>query len=175
MLSSRQQKTQISLYRACKNNSVLRAKSALDQGASIDLPDGTAGQNMPIHIAAMFGASHTIQLLFERGADLHAKNQRGRTALDVARRIGEKEAAALLETLAEGGRVHLEGSGDDDDDDNEQAQLSLFDACRSNEPLLATDAILGGADVDAADGSTASNRPLHVAAVYGACEVIELL
>lgn len=175
MLASRQQKTQISLYRACKNNSLGRARSALDSGASVDLPDGTAGQNTALHIAAMFGSAHCIQLLAERGADLNLKNRRGRTALETARWVGEKEATAMLEALAEGGRVHLEGSGDDDDDDEQAAQLSLFSACQSNEVSKATDAILGGANLDAVDGSSTANRPVHVAALYGAVQVIELL
>lgn len=174
-VSSKQQKAQTSLYRACKNNQLARAAAALRNGASIELPDSTAGENRPLHIAAMFGAVHVIQLLAENGVDLDTLNKRGRTPLDVARRIGEKEAAALLEALAEGRRVHLEGSGDDDEDGDEEVhQAALFSACRYDAAGGASDAILGGADLEAVDGATA-NRPLHVAAIYGSVRVIELL
>jgi len=177
-ISSKQQKAQLSLYRACKNNQIKRAAAAIGNGASIELPDGTLGENRPLHIAAMFGAVHVIQLLDERGVDLDALNRRGRTALEVARRIGEKEAAALLEAVAEGRRVHLEGSGDDDEEEDGVAQraeqLALLTACQHDKVNSATDAILAGADVDVADSLTA-NRPMHVAAIHGSVHVIELL
>lgn len=38
----------------------------------------------PLHDAALNGHIRLVKLLVERGADIHAKNRRGKTPLDIA-------------------------------------------------------------------------------------------
>jgi len=112
---------QATLVRACKNNELKQAKSAIDKGANVALPDDSDVENMPMHIAACFGATHVICLLHEHGAELEPKNAKKRTPLQIAERVGEQGSISVLTALIEGKPVTLDGDADDDADDAEPA------------------------------------------------------
>ena len=63
--------------------SVESLKLLLDAGGEINLKDNTRGQT-PLHGAAFWGWNAAVQLLVERGADLNAKDNQGKTPIDSA-------------------------------------------------------------------------------------------
>ena len=66
----------------------------LDHGARPDTA-GPSGKTA-LMFAAMFNRSEILRLLIERGADPAARDVDGLSALDVARRMGANDTAALL-------------------------------------------------------------------------------
>lgn len=52
--------------------------------------------NLPIHDAALCENTQVLEFLLEMGADRNAKNDKGMTALDIARKIKNAKAVALL-------------------------------------------------------------------------------
>ena len=58
----------------------------LERGAPINAVD-ESGQTV-LHLAVASGPDSVVKLLAEKGADLFAKDQRGRTPLDVALGVG---------------------------------------------------------------------------------------
>jgi ankyrin repeat protein len=66
------------------DDSLDAARAVVELGVDVDEtdPDG----NTALHHAAMFGAEEIVQLLADNGADLYAKNNEGKTPLEVARR-----------------------------------------------------------------------------------------
>jgi hypothetical protein len=73
------------------------AELLLDRGADINAPNGVTG-NTPLASAALAGKTAMVRVLLERGADTTARDKRGHTALELARRMGKSnEVIALLE------------------------------------------------------------------------------
>ena len=50
--------------------------------------------------AAGSGQKDTVQLLLQRGANKALKDDRGKTAADIARELGHKEVVAVLDAAA---------------------------------------------------------------------------
>jgi hypothetical protein len=71
------------------------AKLLLGKGASVDLCDGN--KNTALHYAAGYGQAESVKLLLEHGADKGAKNEDGKTPLEVAQLNEHAEVVALLE------------------------------------------------------------------------------
>lgn len=81
----------------------------LDQGAGIneiseskknDERMREAGIKNALCMAAWQGHSHVLDLLLERGADLSAKDSKGRTALELAEIAGHESYVAILNRTA---------------------------------------------------------------------------
>ena len=72
----------------------------LDHGAAVDGigPDGRT----PLMMAAMFNRTGLVDLLLERGADLHARAADGVDARAAAAAMGAAETEAQLARLMEG-------------------------------------------------------------------------
>jgi len=49
-----------------------------------------------LHLASYKGNVEIIQALLKRGADVYARNDKGRTPSDEARSVGEREITRLL-------------------------------------------------------------------------------
>ena len=78
---------------------------ALAWGADVDAVD--AEGNTALHGAAIRGANSTVRLLLEEGAQIDARNTRGRMPLDIAEDASDArsqpETAALLRELMKEG------------------------------------------------------------------------
>ena len=70
-------------------------KLLLDKGAEIDARDNS--QQTPLHIAAW----NVVKLLLRAGANPYALNRRGQTPAEVARLLGARQAARILEAWQE--------------------------------------------------------------------------
>ena len=100
----------------------------------------------PLHVAARWGSVDVCRLLLEHGANVHARNAHGQTALHDASSNPEKVGQLLLDAGADVGARDAEGN------------TALHRALQNSESVrLLLDA---GADVDArnAEGETALHR-----------------
>jgi len=81
------------LHLAAMRDCRLVAEFLLDDGADVNAP---GGQGTPLHLAATAGHKEMAELLIARGADLTAKNQAGKTPLEVAKQKGHSILYELL-------------------------------------------------------------------------------
>ena len=103
----------------------------------------------PLHVAARWGSVDVCRLLLEHGANVHARNAHGQTALHDASSNPEKVGQLLLDAGADVGARDAEGN------------TALHRALQNSESVrLLLDA---GADVDArnAEGETALHRAIQ--------------
>jgi len=75
----------------------------LDQGADINTRFGDDGST-PLIVAIMSGATGTVKLLLDRGADVNLADSRGRTPVILAVAEGHSEVVDIL--LKKGANVH---------------------------------------------------------------------
>ena len=94
------------LHHACQNGHKEAAKTLLRAGASANEPGGLAQmarypqELRPLHWAAFMGHGDVVRLLLEHGADVHAKDGDGRSALFLATRWAH---AGAVQALLDGG------------------------------------------------------------------------
>ncbi|TDD73128.1 hypothetical protein E1262_01205 [Jiangella aurantiaca] len=84
------------LHKAAQGGSVDVTRLLLDHGAFIDLQSPTLGHT-PLFDAVWYKSHEVAAYLLDRGAKTTLLSHYGLTALDVARRDGLKETAALIE------------------------------------------------------------------------------
>jgi ankyrin repeat protein len=94
---------QVSLVDERRRTPLHLARTAPIARRLLDAPGGQshldardATDNTPLHAAALRGDRAHVELLIERGADLHARNHANCTALDIAVKHGRDAASALL-------------------------------------------------------------------------------
>ena len=92
---------------ACSRSSLEVDKLLLDNGSAIDAGDSVSGRNALIR-ASSVGKADLVRLLLEEGADAHAKDSLGYTALDCARNWGKTEVVELLTRWAESQKEALD-------------------------------------------------------------------
>eukprot|EP00128_Syssomonas_multiformis_P007905 Colp12_sorted_trinity150504_noHs@18014 len=68
--------------------------------AGVDINSADYDFRTALHLAAATGQEEVVQLLLARGADVHAQDRFGNTALDDARRGGHHEVADFLSKVA---------------------------------------------------------------------------
>ena len=82
------------LVQAAEDDNVETMKTLLQQGAS---PDQRNGKKVPaLHFTAIYGNRGAAQLLLNAGADVHAKDGDGKTAVDWAYDLEHPEFATWL-------------------------------------------------------------------------------
>jgi ankyrin repeat protein len=138
-----------------------------DLGPSSNLPDAIASmgqeeKNKIMLCAAKHGCSQTVALLIEKGADLNAKDKKGRTPLHAAAGKGHLKIAKLL----------IESDADVNATDEDGMTL-LHAAAWKGHTEIVEFLIESGADVNAKDND--GWTPLHDAAEEGHLETVKLL
>ncbi len=148
---------------AAKAGNVSMIQKLLEKGVDIQsqgLQDHET--DTALHLASEFGNEATVRLLLTKGADFHAKDEKGWTALHHAASRDNKQVVELL--LESGADVHAK---------NKQGITALHRAVYYGTEQVVRLLLEYGADVHAKDekGWTA----LHLAALCGKEQVVELL
>jgi ankyrin repeat protein/beta-lactamase regulating signal transducer with metallopeptidase domain len=119
---------------------------------------------LSLHEAAAAGDLEQVNKLLAQGADIHAKDEDGRTPLHSAAWYGQKDVVAVL--LAQGANVNeADGSG----------KTPLHLAANFGQKLVPELLLAQGTQINARD--KAGNAPLHAAAGFAAVseDLLELL
>lgn len=133
----------------------------LRNGYDPDIKD--SGKRTPLSYAARNGHEKAVQLLLNRGADIHAKGNgpgggggdhywsySDQTPLMYAARNGEVAVVRLL--LFSGADVSAKGFSDRDSDDHTYGQTALMYAVRNGHEAVVRVLLSSGADVNAGEG-----------------------
>ena len=168
------------IHQAADAGDLAKVKAFIQEG--IDVNTKVHGCT-PLHCAARYGHKEVAQLLIAKGADVNAKDTRGRTPIDLAINQGRKEIAKLL--LSKSGDVSLHTAayigdlqrvekfidgGANVDAKDQKGQTALHYAAKAGQIPVANLLIAHGADVNAGDDWT----PLQEAA-YNSKEMVALL
>jgi len=167
------------IHQAADAGDLAKVKAFIQEG--IDVNTKVNGFT-PLHCAARYGHKEVAQLLIAKGADVNAKDTRGRTPIDLAINQGRKEIVKLL--LSKGCDVSLHTAaylgdlqrvekfidgGANVDANDQKGQTALHYAAKAGQIAVAKLLIANGADVNAGEST-----PLQEAA-YHSKEMVELL
>lgn len=119
-----------------KSNFTFTVRSLLDQGANANAKDSEVGDTALMR-ASERGHRDIVQLLYERGADVNAKDKNGNTALHLAVRF---ENVAVVELLLKQG-ANIEAT------ERESGDTALMIAARCGRNLIAGILLQAGAGV----------------------------
>lgn len=82
-------------FQAVKNEKVGAVKNILDQGVDVNEKDDVLG-NTAISHAVFATNTKIVKMLLDHGADPHVENNRGFSAIDAARVVGNAEIIDLF-------------------------------------------------------------------------------
>jgi ankyrin repeat protein len=92
------------LHYACgRVHNEKQVRALLKAGADVNVADDS--RESPLHCAAEFATAEIVELLVNAGADVHARTERGRTALDLASGRRDRQGAPIVEILRQAGAV----------------------------------------------------------------------
>ena len=95
----------VPILAAAYNGNIEAVKQHLAAGTDVNVKGGFA-DGTPLHYAAANGHKEIAELLIEKGADVKAKDEGGKTPLDVAIQFKELEITNLLRVI--GGKTGAE-------------------------------------------------------------------
>jgi ankyrin repeat protein len=78
-------------------------KLCIERGADVNVTTRKSGI-LPVMLAACFSDTEMMQMLLDAGADINAVDKSGMSALDYARKLGQKK---MVEYLKERGAKHI--------------------------------------------------------------------
>jgi ankyrin repeat protein len=167
------------IHLAADAGDLVKVKAFIQEG--IDVNTKVHGCT-PLHCAARYGHKEVAELLIAEGADVNAKDTRGRTPIDLAINQGRKEMAKLLASKSGDVSLYIAAYiGDlqtvekfidrsaNLDAKDQKGKTALHYAAKAGEIGAAKLLIAKGADVNAGDWT-----PLQEAA-YHSKEMVELL
>ncbi|HIJ72311.1 MAG TPA: amidohydrolase family protein [Planctomycetes bacterium] len=168
------------IHKAADAGDLAKVKAFIQKGVDVNTKVNGC---TPLHCAARYGHKEVAQLLIAKGADVDAKDTRGRTPVDLAINRGRKEMAKLLLSKGADASMHtaayigdlqrvekfIDGSANVDAKD-QKGQTALHYAAKAGEIQVAELLIANGANVNAGDDWT----PLQEAA-YQSREIVALL
>ena len=88
----------VPILAAAYNGNIEAVKQHLAAGTDVNVKGGFA-DGTPLHYAAANGHKEIAELLIEKGADVKAKDEGGKTPLDVAIQFKELEITNLLRVI----------------------------------------------------------------------------
>ena len=103
--SDREGELDVPILAAAYNGNIEAVKQHLAAGTDVNVKGGFA-DGTPLHYAAANGHKEIAELLIEKGADVKAKDEGGKTPLDVAIQFKELEITNLLRVI--GGKTGAE-------------------------------------------------------------------
>ena len=103
--SDREGELGLPILAAAYNGNIEAVKQHLAAGTDVNVKGGFA-DGTPLHYAAANGHKEIAELLIEKGADVKAKDEGGKTPLDVAIQFKELEITNLLRVI--GGKTGAE-------------------------------------------------------------------
>ena len=144
------------------SNITFTVRVLLDQGANANAKDDES-EASPLLWASEFDHRDIVQLLYERGADVNAKDRKGITALHIAVQVGNKAVVELL--LRQGANIEAT--------EREFGRTALMFAASYGRDSIAIILLQAGAIVSRTNhkGTTA----LSAAAVKGCAGVAKIL
>jgi len=167
------------IHKAADAGDLAKVKAFIQEG--IDVNTKVHGCT-PLHCAARYGHKEVAQLLIAKGANVNAKDTRGRTPIDLAMNQGRKEIAKLLLSKSADVSLHtaayigdlqtvekLIDAGANLDANDQTGQTALHYAAKAGQIAVAKLLIANGADVNAGEWT-----PLQEAASHSK-ELVELL
>ena len=96
--SDREGELGLPILAAAYNGNIEAVKQHLAAGTDVNVKGGFA-DGTPLHYAAANGHKEIAELLIEKGADVKAKDEGGKTPLDVAIQFKELEITNLLRVI----------------------------------------------------------------------------
>ena len=96
--SDREGELDVPILAAAYNGNIEAGKQHLAAGTNVNVKGGFA-DGTPLHYAAANGHKEIAELLIEKGADVKAKDEGGKTPLDVAIQFKELEITNLLRVI----------------------------------------------------------------------------
>ena len=96
--SDREGELDVPILAAAYNGNIEAVKQHLAAGTDVNVKGGFA-DGTPLHYAAANGHKEIAELLIEKGADVKAKDEGGKTPLDVAIQFKELEITNLLRVI----------------------------------------------------------------------------
>jgi len=167
------------IHQAADAGDLAKVKAFIQEG--IDVNTKVHGCT-PLHCAVRCGHKEVAQLLIAKGADVNAKDTRGRTPIDLAINQGRKEIAKLLLSKSDDVSLHIAAyigdlqrvekfiaDGADVDANDRKGQTALHYAAKAGQIAVAKLLIANGADVNGGEWT-----PLQEA-TYHSKEMVELL
>ncbi len=152
-----------SLYYAIRKDNLDLMNILIANGAKVDIKHlGEATGETALHYAATTGKTEAVKLLLKAGANINAKDDRGRNVLHRAVQSADGEIVALL--VGKGAEI--------DAKDDESGFTALHHAARLGNTNAAEVLIAKGADINAKDKQ--GHTPLYVAVNHD-YQVAELL
>ena len=168
------------IHRAADAGDLAKVKAFIQEGIDVNTKEYGC---TPLHCVARYGHKEVAELLIAKGADVNAKDTRGRTPIDLAINQGRKEIAKLFASKSGDVSLHtaayigdlqrvekLIDGGANVDAKDQKGQTALHYAAKAGQIAVAKLLIANGADVNAGDDRT----PL-VEAAYCSKEMVELL
>jgi ankyrin repeat protein/predicted TIM-barrel fold metal-dependent hydrolase len=168
------------IHRAADAGDLTKVMAFIQEG--IDVNTKVHGCT-PLHCAARYGHKEVAELLIAEGANINAKDTRGRKPIDLAINQGRKEMAKLLASKSGDVSLHTAAyigdlqrvekfihDGANVDANDREGKTTLHYAVKAGQIAVAELLITNGADVNAGDDWT----PLQEAA-YHSKEMVELL
>jgi ankyrin repeat protein len=150
------------LYLALLKDDFAMARFLIESGIDVNYSRKDRGGN-ELSGAIMVGSLEITKLILEKGADIHEKNLRGITPLDVAIYENEKEIAYFL--MDKGAKLNVE----------EMGVSSLMRASLSGGLERITNKLIQEHEVDFKDKNSSGETFLHAAANGGDTAFIGLL
>lgn len=102
-------------HRALVSGWMEMVKTLLELGAKPNVENRALGETM-LHTAVKNQDAEVVKLLLEFGGDIHFKNKKGESPLDMATRSHSAEVKALMEKASVDRRRKIFGFGDGDED-----------------------------------------------------------
>ncbi|XP_041363499.1 leucine-rich repeat serine/threonine-protein kinase 1-like [Gigantopelta aegis] len=91
------------VYTAVSNNSMHCLEILIENGADINRTpfETSCDKRTPLHTAVFDGKIEAVRLLLNHDANVHARDQSGRTPLDIAKQTGNREIVTCLNSAIE--------------------------------------------------------------------------